>query len=112
MGGKRHLSDNQKKRRILARRESDLVRALQRGESEEKLKSAAAEVRAARIRVLNMKRSLVPPCDGPHAVRLSNIDDEIRESLATSADAIIQEYRRKLPNNAGPRCESDQVSLT
>jgi len=109
MGGKRHLSTNQKKRRILARRESDLLRALQRGESEEKLKSAAEEVRAARIRVLNMKRSLVPPCDGPHAVRHRNIDDEIRECLSTPADAIVPKYRRKLPENASPRCGSDRV---
>jgi hypothetical protein len=100
MGGKRHLSDHQKKRRILARREGDLLRALQGGESEEKLKSAAEEVRAARIRVLNMKRSLVPPCDGPDAVRLRNIDEEIRACVSTPVDAILREYRRPVPGNA------------
>jgi hypothetical protein len=109
MGGKRRLSDNQKKRRILARRESDLLRDLQRGETEEKLRSAAEELKDARIRVLKMKRSLVPPCDGPHAVRLRNIDDEIRECLSTPADAIVQEYRRRLPENASPRCGTDQL---
>ena len=109
MGGKRHLSDNQKKRRILARRESDLIRALQAGEGEERLKSAAEEVRAARIRVLNMKRSLVPPYDGPHAVRLRNIDDEIRKCLSTPAEAIVQEYRRTLQENANSRFGHDQT---
>jgi tetratricopeptide (TPR) repeat protein len=79
VGGKRRVSNNQKKRRILARRESDLLRALQRGQSEEKVASAAEEVRAARIRVLNVKRSLVPPFDGPHVAQLDRIDDEIRE---------------------------------
>jgi hypothetical protein len=109
MGGKRRLSNNQKKRRILARRESDMLRALQRGESEEKVKSAAEEVRAARLRVLNMERSLIPPCDGPHAVRLDNIDDEIRECLSTTTDEIVQEYQRMLTKNVSHRCEINQL---
>ena|SRR5665213_2001181 len=99
MGGKRHLSNNRKKLRILGRREIDLIRALQRGEQEEELKLGAEEVRAARIRVLNMKRWLIPPCDGPHAIRLRNIDEEIRECLSTPVDAIVEEYRRRLPES-------------
>jgi hypothetical protein len=109
MGGKRRLSNNQKKRRNLARRESDLLRALQRGQSEEKVKSAAEEVRAARIRVLNVERSLVPPCDGPHVVQVDRIDAEIRECLSTTTDEIVDEYRRVLKKNASHRCGSDQV---
>jgi GGDEF domain-containing protein len=109
MGGKRRLSNNQKKRRILARRESDLIRALQRGESEEKVKSVAEEVRAARIRVLNMERSLVPPCDGPHVVRLGNIDDEIQECLSNTTDEIVQQYQRMLTRTLNDRCGSNQL---
>jgi hypothetical protein len=109
MGGERLNFYNQKKRRILARRESDLLRALQRGQSEEKVKSAAEEVRAARIRVLNLKRSLIPPCDGPHVVQVDRIDDEIRECLATTTDEIVQEYRRMLVKNASHCCGSDQL---
>jgi hypothetical protein len=109
MGGKRRLSDNQKKRRILVRRESDLLRAVQRGESEEKVKSAAEEVRAARIRVLNLKRYLVPPCDGPYSVQLDNINNAIRDCLSMPAEAIVQEYRRKLPENANPRNRRGQA---
>ena len=104
-----YVVNHQKKRQILARRESDLLRALRRGESEEKVKSAAEEVRAARVRVLNMKRSLVPPCDGPHAAQLEAIDEEIRECLATPVDAIVKEFLRKVPENKGPRSGSDQV---
>src|SRR5262245_18568138 len=100
MGGKRHLSNNQEKRRILVRRESELLRALDRGESEAKVKSAGQEVRAARIRVLNLKRYLVPPCDGPHVAQLDRIDDEIRECLSKTTDEIVQEYRRMLMTNA------------
>ena len=97
-----YVANHQKKHRVLARRESDLVRALRRGESEEKVKSAAEEVRAAHVRVLNMKRSLVPPCDGPHAAQLDAIDEEIRECLATPVDAIVQQFLRKLPENQSP----------
>ena len=103
-----YVVNHQKKCRILARRESDLLRALQRGESEEKVKSAAEEVRAARVRVLNVRRSLVPPCDGPHAAELEAIDEEIRECLSTPVDAIVQEFLRNLADNQSPRCGTDQ----
>jgi hypothetical protein len=104
-----HVANHQKKRRVLTRRESDLLRALRRGESEEKVKSAAEEVRAARVRVLNVRRSLVPLCDGPHAGLLRAFDEVIRECLSTPLDAIVQEFRRTLEMNKSRRSESDQV---
>ncbi len=104
-----YVANHQKKRRVLDRRESDLIRALRRGDSENKVKSAAEEVRAARVQVLNVRRSLVPPCAGPHAAQLEAIDEGNRECLSTPVEAIVQEFRRKLPENESPRCGSDQV---
>jgi hypothetical protein len=84
-----------KKRERLARRENDLHRVLLRVGSEEEVTRAAEEVRAARIRVLKAERARVRPCGGPHATRFQEVDDAIRECLATPVDAIIAEYRRK-----------------
>ena len=103
-----YIANHRKKRRILARRETDLIRALQRGESEEKVKLAAEEVKAARLRVLNVERSRVPP-SGLNAARFEMIDAEIRECLSVPVDAIVQEFRRRLRVRAGPRDGSDQV---
>jgi hypothetical protein len=104
-----YIANHQKKRRILARRESDLLRAFQRGESEEKVKRAAEEIRAARVRVLNVERSRIRPCDGPHAARFEIIDNQIQECLSMPVDATIREYRRKLPVGASAGCGCDQM---
>jgi hypothetical protein len=102
-----YVANHQKKRRILARRKRDLLRALQRGESEKKVKSAAEEVNAARVRVLNVERSRVPP-SGRNAAEFDVIDDKIRECLATPVDAIVLEFRRKLRLHANPRRGNNQ----
>ena len=77
-------------------------------ESEEKVKLAAEEVKAARLRVLNVERSRVPP-SGLHAARFEMIDAEIRECLSMPVDAIVQEFRRRLRVRASPRDGSDQI---
>jgi len=97
-----YLVNHNKKRQILARLESELLRTLERGDSDEKARAAAEEVRAARIRVLHVERSRLLPKDGPHAFRFKQIADKIDECLSIPVETIVEQYRRKLPPQATP----------
>jgi hypothetical protein len=83
-----------KKRWILASRESDLLRLLQRGGSDARVRQAADEVKAARIRVLKVERSRIPQ-SGLHDARLEEIDRRICECLSVPVEAIILEFRSR-----------------
>lgn len=100
-----YLANHQKKRRALARRELDLLRALTRGVRESKVLEAAEDVRAARARVLSVEHSLIAPCE-QNASRLRRKEEEIRACEAVSVSDIIAEFRARLALD-GKRADRD-----
>jgi hypothetical protein len=89
-----YVANHQKKLRALGRRELDLLRALQRGESKAKVLEAAEEVRAARVRVLCLQHSLIEPCEKSE-YRLRQKEQEIRLCQATPLSDIVAEFRAR-----------------
>ena len=90
-----YLAHHTKKRQILARREAALQRLVASAASIEKLVAAAEAVRDARVRVLQVQRSLIVP-KGDHAELYSRIDGEIERVSNTSATSILAEFGRNL----------------
>ena len=87
-----YLTHHTKKKRILAKKEQELRRLLESDASAEKLNSAAIAVRDARIRVLRVQRSLIPPKDDGR-LRYAVIDTKIREISEASAESILQKFQ-------------------
>ncbi len=90
-----YVANHQKKLRARARRELDLLRALQRGKGESQVLAAAEEVRAARIRVLHVEYSRVSPCEKNERL-LKKLQEQIRLCQATPLSDIIAEFRARL----------------
>jgi hypothetical protein len=97
-----YIANHQKKLRALARRELDLLRALQRGERESKVLEAAEGVRAARVRVLFVQHSLIAPCE-KNASRLRRKEEEIQSSQATPISDIVAEFKARLTQSVGTK---------
>ena len=80
-----------KKKQILARKEDNLQRLIERGADRQKLLAAVEDVRDARVRVLRSRRATIPPKDD--AVKLfAEIDDRIQSLLETSPEAILHQF--------------------
>ena len=90
-----YVANHQKKLRSLARREIDLLHALQRGKSDSDLLAAAEEVRAARVRVLQVQYSRISPCE-ENEYRLKEMQEQIGLCQATPIGDIIAEFRARL----------------
>jgi len=92
-----YIRNDQKKRRILARNESQLLRVLRRGGSERAILEAAEAVRASTVRVLRVERArILPSSDLSYAARYKKIDSQVAECLVMPLDAIVSKYRREL----------------
>jgi hypothetical protein len=91
-----YIANHTKKLRILKQREQELVRALTRADSPEKLERAAQRVRDARIRVLAMKRAKIPPKDPNYIAAHQRYTKEISELSALSLDSILNEFKDSL----------------
>ena len=87
-----YISNNQKKKEILARREADLIRENKRGASPEKIAKAAALVREAHIRMLQAQRSLVPPCDDCEKDRANKLEKQIEEWQSLATQDILKNF--------------------
>jgi hypothetical protein len=90
-----YIANHQKKLRALARRELDLLRTLQRGKGDSEVLAAAEEVRAARVRVLQVQHSKVSPCESNERL-LKELQEQIRLCQATPISDIVAEFRAKL----------------
>jgi len=83
-----------KKIEALARREQELIRAIQRGENERKIEQAAAAVHATRAAVLRAARSQLAP-DGRDEVRFRRLSEQIEACLKTPVGAVVAEFRAR-----------------
>jgi chromatin segregation and condensation protein Rec8/ScpA/Scc1 (kleisin family) len=90
-----------KKRDILAKREQEFIRVLQRGESPEQVVEAAEEVRAAQIRVVNAERARIPGYSAEDS-RLANLEAQYHRWAIMPVEDIIAAYQRKLPKRTPP----------
>ena len=84
-----YVSNHRKKKETLTRREADLLRSVERGDSPEKLLKAAEAVRDAQIRVFECQLSLVPPCDDAEKDREDRIRRHLEEWQSRTAQEIL-----------------------
>ena len=80
-----------KKQQILGRKELALRRLIDRGAAPEKLMSAAADVRDARIRALRARRATIVPKNDAY-VQYAKIDDKIQALLNTPLLSILADF--------------------
>jgi hypothetical protein len=90
-----YVANHQKKLRALARRELDLLRTLQRGKDDSEVLASAEEVRAARVRVLQVQHSRISPCERNERL-LKELREQIRLCQATPISDIVAEFRARL----------------
>lgn len=86
-----YIAHHTKKKQILARKEAALRRLIAANAPAAKLVAAAESVREARVRVLNVHRSLIVP-DGDVVDLYTKIDSEIAKVSSTSLTTILAEY--------------------
>ncbi|MDB2687265.1 hypothetical protein N9Y42_08635 [Mariniblastus sp.] len=86
-----YVPHHTKKKQILARKEAALQRLIDSAAPADKLTAAAEEVRDARIRVLNVQRSVIVP-KGDADTQYAKIDAEIERITETTAGAILAEF--------------------
>ena len=86
-----YIAHHTKKKQILARKEAALRRLIAANAPATKLVAAAERVREARIRVLNVQRSLIVP-DGDVVDLYAKIDSEIAKVSSISLTTILAEY--------------------
>jgi hypothetical protein len=84
-----YIAHYRKKLEKLARREADLVRALERDATDEELKRASEIVRASKVRVFEAQRAQNIPCDRPEAVKFPGVEQKMQEVMEMSMDEII-----------------------
>ena len=81
----------------LRKRSATLQGLLARGADEAKLLKAAERVREARIQVRRAQFGLVPVADSPQRDRqLKNLGAKTDAAVATSATAILAEFRKNM----------------
>lgn len=91
-----------KKRQVLARKEQQLRRLIERGESTPKIIAAADEVREARIRALRAERATIAPAaDGGKLGRLARIDERIQTLIDTPVENLLAEFGFCVPGEQG-----------
>jgi hypothetical protein len=90
-----YIANHRKKLRALARRELDLLRTLQRGKGDSEVLAFAEEVRAARVRVLQVQHSRISPCERNERL-LKKMQEQIRLCLSTPLSDIVAEFRARL----------------
>ena len=86
-----YIAHHTKKKRILARKEAELLRLINSHRPADKLIAAAEVVRDARIRVLKVRRSIIVP-GGDAASQYAKIDAKIKRVADTTATAILSEF--------------------
>jgi hypothetical protein len=96
------IPNHRKKKERLDRLENDLRRLLELGASQEKLLTAATEVRDCRIRVLRAKQNQIPERNAAERAAFLKLETEIAELRTTPAEAILTEYRQACPTNDDP----------
>jgi hypothetical protein len=87
-----YVSNHQKKKDTLSRREADLLRAIEHEATREKILMAAQDVRDAHVRVLEAEIAAVPPCDGPERERVDRLNAEMKEWLSCSVEDVTTKY--------------------
>jgi hypothetical protein len=108
-----YIPRHTKKKEHLVRREQELLRVLQRGETRQKLIDAAEEVRAAMLRVIEAKRTTVPP-RSEHEAEFAKLDAESRKWVSMPIEDIIAEYEqglaklRRQAQGSSPGAQSSQ----
>ena len=80
-----------KKKQVLARKELALERRIANKDPIVKVMVSAGEVRDARIRVLQARRSTLPPTSNSYAL-CKKIDEQIEQLATTSLDSILLEF--------------------
>lgn len=98
-----YIPNYDKKRRILARKEQQLRRLIQRGAAVEKLVAAAEHVRQARIRWLESQVANPPLEFCRHPGKYSQAVDKIQQLAGTPAEAILAEFGVCLPGDDSAR---------
>lgn len=79
-----------KKKEILNRKEFYLEQFIRSNADEDKLVEAAEEVRDARIRVLNAKKSTIPPVGDDELY--AEIDAKIEKASKVTVNDILEEF--------------------
>jgi hypothetical protein len=90
-----YIVNHEKKQRLFAKRERELLHAIKHQLAEEKLMLAAEKLRAARIGVAKCRFTQYSE-NQPHnfsAEETAQKDNELKRWLTVSADEIIQRYR-------------------
>jgi hypothetical protein len=90
-----YVANNQKKRNALVRREADLLRAMRCGKPTRRIQSLAAKVKSARLGVLRMQLSILPPC-AEYDSQIHSMEQAIYRCEEIDLDQIIDEFRMKL----------------
>ena len=86
-----YLVHHTKKKQILQRKEEALQRLIESGATDDELLAAAAEVREARLRVLQVQRSAIIPkgdCEGKYA----KIDQKIKQAASLTPAEILADF--------------------
>ena len=97
-----YLVHHTKKKQILHRKEAALRRLIETGALDDELLAAAAEIREARIRVLQVQRSIIIPngdCEGKYG----KVDQKINQVASLSPAEILAEFG--VPQTGGDRLE-------
>lgn len=94
-----YIRNNEKKNRIFAKRERELLHAIKHDVSQEQLLLAAEFVRAAKISVFKCRFAMIGE-NQPHNFAPEEIAEhnkKLDEWLSISAEAIVERYRLGLP---------------
>jgi hypothetical protein len=88
------IPNHRKKQERLDRLEKDLRRLLEFGASQEKLLTAATQIRDCRIRVLRAKQNQIPERTAAERAAFLKLEAKITALRATPAENILTEFRR------------------
>lgn len=94
-----YLANHQKKQRIFAKRERELLHAIKHTFSQEKLLLAAEKLRAAKIGVFKCRFS-ANNANQPHnfsAEQMAERNEQVRQWLEMSSEEIVNMYRSDAP---------------
>jgi hypothetical protein len=92
----RYLANHQKKNRIFAKRERELVHAIKNGLPAKELAKRAGRARDAKISVFKCRFAKSTELQ-PHAFSIEDLakkDEQVRKWLTASTSEIVEMYRR------------------
>ena len=92
-----YLVHHTKKRKILVKKENELLKIIRASDDFEKIRKAAEEVRAAKLRVLNALQSMIIPSDvRVDEKQLTKIEKERVLWCSIEVEEIINKYKTKI----------------